>query len=66
MILYLTIAIIIWLALTCVYFINDARKARDDAEGWRGMAVVLEDVADQAKTELQKWKRPRAKNGRFR
>lgn len=59
MILYLTIAIIIWLALACVYFINEARKQRDRADSnWQGAVLVLH--------ELQKYKRPRDSKGRFK
>jgi hypothetical protein len=69
----LVITLIAFITAVALYFINDSRIANEQWENWQGncegtgmIASELMDENQELKTELQKWKRPRARNGRFK
>lgn len=73
MILTLVILLIIWLTLTCIYFINDSRRAwelfeisEEYASEWRKYYEELENRMYETSSELKRWKPDRdPKTGRF-
>jgi hypothetical protein len=65
MILYLTIAIIAWLALTAVYFINESRKAHEEIDELWHSGLTWQIYAGYLQEQLDKYKRPRDSHGRF-
>lgn len=61
----LTIFCIVFLMAVGLFFINDSRIAQQDLERMWNSYWNAEDEVLRLSIELDKWKRPRGKNGRF-